>query len=147
MHSLLWVSVICTDRLWIFWSGTMADSSGKLHFLLFLSLNCSKLGNGAQRWTIAYLDRILIVLLQLNLLIRLEVIKEESSSLLWPLTFRREEERKRKLRLPWGSERVSSNLQSLMVWEEEVNWVQRKGMHPEMSCVTYLCSERTFNEL
>lgn len=60
----------------------MADNSGKLHFLLFLSLNCSKLGNGAQRWTIAYLDRILIVLLQLNLLIRLEVIKEESSSLL-----------------------------------------------------------------
>lgn len=98
-------------------------------------------------WSLKFKNLHCVITTQLHLLLSLEVIKKENSSLLWPLALKREEEGKRKLRLPEGCERISSRLWSLLVKEEEVNWIQRKGMHPKMSFVTYLCSERTFNEL
>lgn len=39
MHSLLCVSAVFADWLWIFWSGKMAGNSGKLYSIFFSSVS------------------------------------------------------------------------------------------------------------
>lgn len=144
------MSAIFADRLWIFWNGKMAVNSGKLYSVSFCSVSqMLKIRKCAQRWrTTGILSRLVkwgfqamkskireSSLFYYNSnryrLIRVDVIEDENASLRWVLIFIWMLGRRRKQRLSQGSERISSSLQSLTVWVEEVNWIQSKGAYPK----------------